>query len=65
MSTKAQLIDEVERLTTIVDGVASAFEPEMDAQLAGDERAAVQACREAAEAASQQLRSPGAARGET
>lgn len=44
----AELEAENERLRGIVEKVAAAFEPPMDSQLAGDERAAVHLCREAA-----------------
>ena len=39
------LVGEIERLRAIVGRVSSAFESEMDGQLANDEREALRACR--------------------
>ena len=42
-----ELVDEVERLRALVHCVSESFEPEMDDQLAYDERKSVKACRDA------------------
>jgi len=42
-----ELGDEVDRLRGVVSRVSDSFEPEMDAQLACDERESVKACRNA------------------